>query len=140
MESGALSYYADLPQSECPLLGILDERLALGQPGTVGDLASNASRQANPNGALSAARLHGVLKSFFRQVQQQPGAGNTDFLKASAHWLRHTFAHQSLRASGKDLAVVQQLLGHADISTTGIYVKADMASRVAAVLGVEAAV
>ncbi len=36
--------------------------------------------------------------------------------------------------------MVQQLLGHADISTTGIYVKADMASRVAAVLGVEAAV
>ncbi len=138
--SGQLSSYADIPKSDCPLLGILEERLAMGHPGTVGDLASNARREANATGALSAARLHGVLKGFFRQVQEQPGAAQTDFLKASAHWLRHTFAHQSLRASGKDLAVVQQLLGHADISTTGIYVKADMASRVAAVLGVEAAV
>jgi len=140
IESGALASYADLPKKDCPLLGVLDERLALGNAGTVGDLASNARREMNATGALSAARLHGVLKNFFRQVQQQPGAGDTDFLKASAHWLRHTFAHQSLRSSGKDLAVVQQLLGHADISTTGIYVKADMSSRVAAVLGVEAAV
>jgi len=140
IESGALASYADLDKKDCPLLGVLDERLALGNEGTVGDLASNARREANATGALSAARLHGVLKNFFRQVHQQPGAGDTDFLKASAHWLRHTFAHQSLRSSGKDLAVVQQLLGHADISTTGIYVKADMASRVAAVLGVEAAV
>ena len=139
-ESGALSRYADMPKNDCPLLSILDERLAQAHPGSVGDLASNAGRATNATGALSAARLHGLLKSFFRQVQQQPGAGNTDFRKASAHWLRHTFAHQSLRASGKDLAVVQQLLGHADISTTGIYVKADMASRVAAVWGVEAAV
>lgn len=138
--SGALASYADMPKKDCPLLGVLDERLAMGNDGTVGDLASNARREANATGALSAARLHGVLKNFFRQVQQQPGAGDTDFLKASAHWLRHTFAHQSLRSSGKDLAVVQQLLGHADISTTGIYVKADMSSRVAAVLGVEAAV
>ena len=140
IESGALASYADLPKKDCPLLGVLDERLALGNAGTVGDLASNARREMNATGALSAARLHGVLKNFFRQVQQQPGAGDTDFLKASAHWLRHTFAHQSLRSSGKDLAVVQQLLGHADISTTGIYVKAEMSSRVAAVLGVEAAV
>ncbi|MFC7208776.1 tyrosine-type recombinase/integrase [Comamonas endophytica] len=140
IDSGALASYADMPKKDCPLLGVLDERLALGNDGTIGDLASNARREANATGALSAARLHGVLKNFFRQVQQQPGAGDTDFLKASAHWLRHTFAHQSLRSSGKDLAVVQQLLGHADISTTGIYVKADMSSRVAAVLGVEAAV
>jgi len=140
IESGALASYADMPRKDCPLLSVLDERLAQGNAGTIGDLASNARRETNATGALSAARLHGVLKSFFRQVQQQPGAGDTDFLKASAHWLRHTFAHQSLRSSGKDLAVVQQLLGHADLSTTGIYVKADMASRVAAVLGVEAAV
>lgn len=140
IESGALASYADMEKKDCPLLGVLDERLAQGNAGTLGDLASNARRETNATGALSAARLHGVLKNFFRQVQQQPGAGDTDFLKASAHWLRHTFAHQSLRSSGKDLAVVQQLLGHADISTTGIYVKADMASRVAAVLGVEAAV
>lgn len=139
IESGSLSTYADIKKNECPLLSVLDERLALASPGTQGDLASNARRDTNATGALSAARLHGLLKAFFRLVQNH-GACGTDFRKASAHWLRHTFAHQSLRSSGKDLAVVQQLLGHADISTTGIYVKADMASRVAAVLGVEAAV
>ena len=77
---------------------------------------------------------------FFKAVERRCGDSSADFKKASAHWLRHTFAHQSLQASGKDLAVVQQLLGHADISTTGIYIKADMSSRVSAVLGVEAAV
>lgn len=61
--------------------------------------------------------------------------GQADFLKASAHWLRHTFAHQALAGSDRDLAAVQQILGHADIGTTGIYVKADLADRVAAVEG-----
>lgn len=137
---GCLSRYAKVEKSMCPLLSILDERFASGSEGTTGDMASNAMRKANDTGALSAQRLHGVLKAFFKRVQGHEDAQGTNFAKASAHWLRHTFAHQTLQASGKDLPVVQQLLGHADISTTALYVKADMAARVQAVMKIEGAV
>lgn len=140
IESGALSQYAGQEREDVPLLSVLDERLARGSKGSEGDMPSNAYREPNASGALSAQRLHGILKAFFRQAQKHEAAKNTDFSKASAHWLRHTFAHQTLQASGKNLPVVQQLLGHADISTTAIYVKADMSARVETVMGVKAVV
>lgn len=140
IESGALSQYAGQAREDVPLLSVLDERLTRGSAGSEGDMPSNARRSLNATGALSAQRLHGILKGFFRHVQSHEAAKNTDFAKASAHWMRHTFAHQTLQASGKNLTVVQQLLGHADISTTALYLKADMSARVETVMGVRAVV
>lgn len=55
--------------------------------------------------------------------------------KISTHWLRHTFAKAILAANPDDsgLKLTQQLLGHASINTTQIYIKQDESSKIKAV-------
>lgn len=91
------------------------------------------------DGALSISGQHRVLKSFFGKVATRcadPELRRT-FESASSHWLRHTFAHAVLRSSDNNLPVTQQLLGHKSIATTGIYLKADLSSRLTAILGLQ---
>ena len=92
--------------------------------------------QSKDNGGLSAAGIHRVIKSLCERAARKCTDARlaAEFRAASAHWMRHTFAHAVLRASGGDLPVTQQLLGHASIATTGIYVKADMSQRLRAVM------
>lgn len=52
----------------------------------------------------------------------------------STHWLRHTFAREALKRNPSDtgLKLTQQLLGHASIATTALYIKQDDADKVKA--------
>jgi integrase/recombinase XerD len=61
---------------------------------------------------LSRQGLHAIVKKYARE------AGLPD--DVSAHTLRHSFATHLLEG-GADLRAVQEMLGHADLSTTQIY-------------------
>ena len=68
----------------------------------------------------SGAKGHLTRERLFQIVKRIAAKAGIDPARVSPHVLRHAFASHLL-ANGADLRAIQQLLGHADVSTTEIY-------------------
>jgi integrase/recombinase XerC len=76
----------------------------------LGDKKNNALFVSRYGGRLPARTVQKILTKYARHIAK----------KVHPHILRHTFATHLLDG-GADLKVVQELLGHADLSSTQIY-------------------
>lgn len=95
-----------------PAARVLEQYLNLGRPKLLGDSNTSALFINRYGQRIVQRRIQHIIKNYARQ------AGISG--KVSPHMLRHTFATHMLDG-GADLRVVQELLGHAHLSSTQIY-------------------
>jgi integrase/recombinase XerC len=80
-----------------------------------------------PRQRLAGQRLS--VRSIAKLVARVMTAADVD---ESAHGLRHTVATRLVRDHGRDLALVADILGHADVKTTRRYARSELDDRRAA--------
>lgn len=74
----------------------------------------------NPDLLRAMSDEHITRQRFHQMLKELAAKAGVDAKKVSPHVIRHSFASHLLN-QGVDLRVLQELLGHSDISTTQIY-------------------
>ena len=97
-------------------VGALRTYLSDGRPSLAGPRAPDAVFLNRRGGKLSRMGLWGILTRHARAAGLERGF--------HPHMLRHSFATHLLEG-GADLRVIQELLGHASVTTTQIYTQVD---------------
>jgi integrase/recombinase XerC len=86
------------------------------------DDAQKALFLSNQGNRINVRTIQKMVKKYAKK------AGFKNFSKITPHKLRHTFASMLYRQT-KDLRILQELLGHSNISTTQIYTHTDKEQR-----------
>ena len=90
--------------------------LSIERPKLVGKRSGSEIFLSRRGGKLTTARIWQIVKTTGRRS----GLGRNIY----PHLLRHSFATHLL-SNGADLRIIQEMLGHADISTTQVYTHVD---------------
>ncbi len=113
-----------------PLFGICSNDIPI-----IGRLKAKADRDGSRHGKeenLTVSGLHQIFTDFFAEAARHFAATDRQLSehigKVTAHWLRHSHASRSI-ANGLPLHILRDNLGHADISTTSIYIRSERDER-----------
>ncbi|HKW84425.1 MAG TPA: site-specific integrase, partial [Burkholderiaceae bacterium] len=110
----------------------------LGQASDLAELAPQLlpAGGVDAKAGIAANTLYDQLKRFFADCAQVLRTRRDDkdaqrLERASTHWLRHTHASHSI-AKGTRVEIAQQILGHASLATTTVYVTTESKRRMKA--------
>lgn len=132
---------AALPFSAELVAEMMRLRVAFGQPAlpTRGDRLPLVPRlYGDPWQTMHRSGLHDLIKGVIQRAAYQlhlqgDDAEGAKLQQASAHWLRHTAASETLDQCGGDLVLTAELMRHSDIRTTHGYTHKDLSQLLHAV-------